>query len=310
MARLSAFVIIIIIVFFVFAMASLYTVDMTEQVVITYFGKPTAVIKDPGLHFKGPFLWTVNRFDKRLLEWDGSADQIPTKDKKYIWVDTFARWRIIDPLKFFQAVRTERQAQTRLDDIIDGATRDLVTQNLLIEVVRNTDRELVQTETGIQMDTEITSIKFGRSEIDKLILERARKLMPEFGIELVDVQIKRVNYVQDVRLKVYERMISERMRIAGLYRAEGKKNFEEIEGKKERELKRIESEAYEKSQVIRGEADAEATRIYARAYKRDPEFYSFINSLESYKNSLKENSTAILTTDSDYLRYIKSKSAR
>ncbi len=310
MARFSIFIILLIIVIIVFIMGCLYTVDMTEQIIITYFGKPISVVKEPGLHVKGPFLWKVNRFEKRLLEWDGSADQIPTKDKKFIWVDTFARWRIADPLKFFQAVHTEREAQTRLDDIIDGSTRDFITENMLIEVVRNSNRELIQTETGIQLDEEIVPIEIGRKEIEKHILEKARQLMPEFGIELVDVQIKRVNYVEDVRQKVYERMISERMRIAGLYRAEGKKNLEDIEGQKEKELKRIESEAYQKAQAIRGKADAEATKIYAQAYNRDPEFYSFINSLESYKSSLKENSIAILTTDNDYLRYIKSKSSR
>ncbi len=310
MARLSISTIVIIVLFIVFALGCLYTVDMTEQVVITYFGKPTAVVKEPGLHFKGPFLWKVNRFEKRLMEWDGSADQIPTKDKKFIWVDTFARWRIVNPLKYFQSVHTEREAQTRLDDIIDGSTRDFITENMLIEVVRNSNRELVQTETGVQLDEEIVAIEIGRKEITRRILEKAKQLMPQFGIELIDVQIKRINYVEEVREKVYERMISERMRIAGLYRAEGKKNFEDIEGQKKKELQRIESEAYEKAETIRGKADAEATKIYARAFNRDPEFYSFIRSLESYKNSLKENSVAILTTDNDYLRYLKSKSSR
>ncbi len=310
MARLSISTIVIIVLFIVFALGCLYTVDMTEQVVITYFGKPTAVVKEPGLHFKGPFLWKVNRFEKRLMEWDGSADQIPTKDKKFIWVDTFARWRIVNPLKYFQSVHTEREAQTRLDDIIDGSTRDFITENMLIEVVRNSNRELVQTETGVQLDEEIVAIEIGRKVITRRILEKAKQLMPQFGIELIDVQIKRINYVEEVREKVYERMISERMRIAGLYRAEGKKNFEDIEGQKKKELQRIESEAYEKAETIRGKADAEATKIYARAFNRDPEFYSFIRSLESYKNSLKENSVAILTTDNDYLRYLKSKSSR
>jgi membrane protease subunit HflC len=310
MARLSISTIVIIVLLIVLAMGCLYTVDMTEQVVITYFGKPKAVVKDPGLHLKVPFLWKVNRFEKRMMEWDGSADQIPTKDKKFIWVDTFARWRIVDPLKYFQAVRTERQAQTRLDDIIDGSTRDFVTENILIEVVRNSNRELVQTETGIQLDKEIVAIKIGRKVITRRILEKAKQLMPQFGIELIDVQIKRINYVEEVRVKVYERMISERMRIAGLIRAEGKKNFEDIEGQKNKELQRIESGAYEKAETIRGKADAEATKIYARAFNRDPEFYSFIRSLESYKSSLKENSIAILTTDNDYLRYLKSKSPR
>lgn len=280
-----------------------YVVDMTEHALITYFGKPVRIVSDPGLKLKGPFLWKVNRVEKRTLEWDGYASQIPTKDKKYIWVDTFARWRIVDPLQFFQAVRTEREAQSRLDDIIDGATRDLVSQHDLIEVVRNSNREMVADESG--MTTEIPPIVLGRQEIAGKIRERASKLMPEFGIELIDMQVKRINYVEEVRQKVYERMISERRLIAELLRSEGRRNLEEIEGQKEKELRRIRSQAYETAQTIRGRADSLATRIYADAIGQDPEFYSFVRTLETYPASLRGGSTLILSTDSEYLSYLK-----
>ncbi len=281
-----------------------YVVDMTEQVLITYFGKPEQVVSQPGLHLKGPFLWKLNRLEKRTLEWDGYASEIPTRDKKYIWVDTYARWRIVNPLQFFQAVHNEREAQSRLDDIVDGATRDLVSQYDLIEVVRNSNREMAADETGSR--PEVTPIALGRDQIAKRILERASKLMPEFGIELVDMQVKRINYVEEVRQKVYERMTSERKLIAELMRSEGRRNSEEIEGKKEKELKRIQSEAYLKAQEIQGRADSLSTQIYAEAIGQDPEFYSFVKTLESYGRSLKGTSTLILSTDSEYLSYLKS----
>jgi membrane protease subunit HflC len=280
-----------------------YIVDMTEQVLITYFGKPEHVESSPGLHLKGPFLWKVNRLDKRTLEWDGYASQIPTRDKKYIWVDTYARWRIVDPLQFFQAVHNEREAQSRLDDIVDGATRDLISQYDLIEVVRNSNREMAPDETGAI--PEVTPIALGRDQIARRILERASKLMPEFGIELLDMQVKRINYVEEVRQKVYERMISERHLIAELIRSEGRRNLEEIEGQKEKELKRIQSEAYQSSQQIQGRADSLATQIYARSIGQDPEFYSFVKTLESYGTSLKGTSTLLLSTDAEYLTYLK-----
>ena len=282
-----------------------YTLDETEQAVVTYFGEPLRTVVEPGLHFKGPFFWRVRRFDKRLLAWDGSPDQVPTKDKRYIWEDVFARWRITDPLRFLESVNNELEAQGRLDDIIDGATRDFITDNNLIEVVRNGQRELVAPEFAIDLEEGVTAVVLGRERIQKLILKKARELMPEFGIELVDVQIKRINYVQEVREKVYERMISERAQVAALYRAEGERNAREIEGQLARELKRIESEAYRKAQSLRGEADGESTRIYAAAYERDPEFYSFLNSLASYRASLEKGATLVLTTDHDYLRYLQ-----
>ena len=285
--------------------SSIYTVNEMEQVVITQFGRPVGgAITEPGLHFKIPFIQRANYFEKRLLEWDGEANQIPTKDKKYIWVDTFARWKIVDPLRFLQSVGDEDGAQARLDDIIDAAVRDAVTSHLLIEVVRNSNRALI-TEEGELREEVAVKIFEGREKICETILKNASQIMPQYGIKLVDVRIKRINYIEDVRRKVYERMISERKRIAERYRSEGQGKVAEIQGEKEKELKRITSVAYRKAQEIMGKADAEATKIYAQAYNRDPEFYSFLRTLESYRKTLKGKTMIILTTKSDYLKYLK-----
>jgi membrane protease subunit HflC len=289
---------------------TLYVVDMTQQVVVTQFGKPIGdPIVVPGLKVKVPFIQKINSFDKRVLEWDGSPRQIPTRDKRYIWVDTFARWRIADPLKFMQSVTDETGAQARLDDVLDAVTRDLITSHNLIEVVRNTNRPMVLSEIDTQ-DATVESIAVGRSEITKQIFELASEQMPRYGIELVDVRLKRVNYVEEVRQKVYERMISERQRIAERYRSEGKGQSAEIRGQKEKELQRITSEAYRSAEEIKGKGDAEAARIYAVAFGRDPEFYSFLKTLESYKTTLDEDSRLILTTDGDYFRFLKEMSGR
>lgn len=292
--------------------SSLFTVDETEQVIILQFGKPVGdPIKEAGLHFKLPFIQDVKSFDKRVLEWDGDENQIPTSDKKYIWVDTFARWRIVNPLKFYQSVRgDERAAQSRLDDIIDSATRNFVSENLLIEAVRNSNRKLETTledqeQAGFGIEGVDVEIEKGRQKITELILAKAAQAMPEFGIELLDVRIKRINYIEDVRQKVYERMISERKRIAEKFRSEGQGRKAEIDGEREKEFQRITSEAYRKAQEIKGKADAEATRIYANAFNRDPEFYSFIQTLDSYKNTMQGSTTLILNTDSEYLKYLK-----
>ncbi|MCK4452672.1 MAG: protease modulator HflC [Anaerolineae bacterium] len=292
--------------------SGLYTVDMTEQVVITRFGKPIGdPIKEPGLKWKMPFIETVNSFEKRVLEWDGDPNQIPTKDKKYIWVDTYARWRIADPLKFFQSVRNELGAHGRLDDIIDAATRDYMTAHVLLEIVRNSNREMAMAEAEIELAEEVkVPIQWGREKITRQILERASQMVPQYGIELIDVRIKHINYVEEVRRKVYERMISERTRIAEKYRSEGQGKSAEIEGKKEKELQKITSQAYRKAQEIKGKADAEAIRIYASAYNKDPEFYSFLKTLDTYKHTLDESSWLILTTDSDYLKYLKNLTPR
>ena len=284
---------------------SLYVVDMTQQVIITQFGKPIgSAVGHPGLKIKVPFIQKVNTFDKRILEWDGSPRQVPTRDKRYIWVDTFARWRIVDPLKFMQSVTDEVGAQARLDDVIDAITRDLLTSHDLIEVVRNTDREMEVFELDVPREAQV-EIELGRLGITREVLLRAAEQMPRYGIELVDVQIKRVNYVEEVRQKVYERMISERQRIAEGYRSEGQGQSAEIRGQKEKELQRITSEAYRVAEELKGNADADAARIYAEAFGRDPEFYSFLRTLESYKTTLDAESTLILTTDGDYFRFLK-----
>ncbi|HEB31408.1 MAG TPA: protease modulator HflC [Spirochaetes bacterium] len=288
--------------------SGLYTVWMTEQVIITRFGKPVGeVVDDPGLHWKRPFVEKANRFEKRILEWDGDPNQIPSLDKKYIWVDTYARWRISDPLKFFQSVKNENGAQARLDDIIDSATRDSITSYVLLEVVRNSNREMAMAEAELALSEDVlVKIEWGREKITRMILGEASEKVGQYGIVLVDVRIKRINYVEEVRIKVYERMISERTRIAEKYRSEGLGKKAEIEGQMEKELQRITSEAYRTAQELIGEADAEATRIYAAAYNKDPDFYSFIKTLETYRNTLDKNTWLLLTTDSDYLKYLKS----
>jgi membrane protease subunit HflC len=298
----------IVILFVVFS--ALFVVDETEQAIILQFGKPIGKsIQAAGLYFKLPFVQDVRKFEKRVLEWDGDENQIPTSDKKYIWVDTFGRWKIVDPLKFYQSVRgDERAAQSRLDDIIDSETRNFVSENLLIEVVRNTDRALevnVEEQEGLSTTEVVIQIKEGREKITQKILTKAALAMPEFGIELLDVRIKRVNYIEEVRQKVYERMISERKRIAERFRSEGQGRRAEIDGEREKRLQEITSEAYRQAQKIIGDADAEATAIYANAYGRDADFYSFLQTLESYKNTINENTTLLLSTDSDYLQYFK-----
>ncbi|MBI2870741.1 MAG: protease modulator HflC [Candidatus Omnitrophica bacterium] len=286
-----------------------YIVDETQQVVVTELGKPVGEpITQAGLYVKIPFLQAVNRFDKRILEWDGDPNKVPTRDKKYIWIDTTGRWQINDPLKFLEAVHgDERIAQSRLDDIVDSATRDAVTSNLLIELVRNTQREFEPSEEDIQVDPEVLGdrIQSGRDEITRGILEQARPEVVELGIDLLDVRITRINYTDEVLRNVYERMISERKRVAELYRSEGQGKRAGIEGEKLKELERIRSEAYRAAQEVRGKADAEATRIYADAFSRDPEFYSFLKTLESYKGTLGDQTSLVLTTDSEYLKFLK-----
>jgi len=285
-----------------------YTIDETQQVVITQFGKPIGnAITKSGLHWKIPFIQSINSFDKRILAWDGDPNQIPTKGKKYIWLDLTARWRITDPLKFLQSVENENGAHGRLDDIVDAVTRDFVSNNILIELVRNSNEPLTGFDEETSRDTVIVTekIEFGRENISSQILKQASELVPQFGIELIDVKIKRINYVEEVRRKVYERMVSERSRIAEKYRSEGQGQMAEIEGKRDRELKIVRSQAYQRAQEIRGRADAEATRIYARAYNNDPEFYSFLKTLDTYKATLDSNTTLLLTTKAEYLKYLK-----
>ncbi len=297
------------------ASSMFYTVHEGEQVVITEFGRPVGQpIVTAGLKTKTPFIQQIHRFEKRVLEWDGSPNQIPTKDKKFIWLDTTARWRIKDALKFYQALGTEEFAQSRLDDVIDSAARDLVTGQLLIEVVRNSNRVLtldmaILEEDEGQTGDPLEEIQIGREQITQMILEKVQETVPQYGIELVDVRVKRINYVDEVRRKVFDRMISERQRISEKYKSEGEGEAADIMGQKQKELERIQSEAYKQAEQIKGDADAEAIQIYAEAHGRDPEFFAFIQTLETYRTTTTESTKLILTTDSDLYRYLKSSTA-
>ncbi len=292
---------------------SLYTVSETEQAILTQFGEPVGgPITAAGLHFRVPLVRLVHRFDKRWLEFEGSPNQIPTKDKKYIWVETYARWRIIDPLKFYQNVGDERGAQSRLDDIIDGQTRNAVASFDLIEIVRSTGREFQVTEdlAGIGSAEAMAPVRSGRSAIAKIVLEKAAQITPSFGIEVEDVRFLRINYIDSVQQKVFERMTSERKRIAERSRSEGQGKAAEIRGQKERDVLAASSEGYKKAQEKKGTADATATAIYARAYGRDPEFYQFMKSMETLQSSLDEKSWLLLSTDSELLKYLKDSGGR
>ena len=292
---------------------SLYTVSETEQAILTQFGEPVGgPITSAGLHFRVPLVRLVHRFDKRWLEFEGSPNQIPTKDKKYIWVETYARWRIIDPLKFYQNVGDERGAQSRLDDIIDGQTRNAVASFDLIEIVRSTGREFQVTEdlAGIGSAEAMAPVRSGRSAIAKIVLEKAAQITTSFGIEVEDVRFLRINYIDSVQQKVFERMTSERKRIAERSRSEGQGKAAEIRGQKERDTLAASSEGYKKAQEKKGAADATSTAIYARAYGRDPEFYQFMKSMETLQSSLDEKSWLILSTDSELLKYLKDSGGR
>jgi len=284
-----------------------YTVDETEQVIVTQFGRIVGTPKkDPGLKFKVPFIQQANYFAKNLLSWDGDPGQIPTLDKTFIWVDTFARWKITEPVKFFQTVNNQFNAIGKLNDIIDPAVRNFITSYSLIEAVRKSDRKL--DEDSVSMEDAFRayySVTVGREKITEGILKQAQPKLAQFGIELVDVKIKRINYVEQVRKSVYGRMIAERKQIAEKYRSEGRGEAQKILGEKERDLQEITSKAYRKAQVIKGKADAEATIIYAEAYGVDPEFYSFSQTLEIYEQSLDEKNTLILSTESEFLKYLK-----
>ncbi|SDT84487.1 protease modulator HflC [Desulfobacula phenolica] len=288
--------------------SSAYIVDETEQVVITQFGRVVGQpITEPGLKFKLPFFQIANFFPNNLLTWDGDPGQVPTKDKTYIWVDTFARWKIVDPVKYFQTINNELAAIERLDDIIDPAMRNLVTSYPLVESVRNTDRPMDTFESVVDENRKRIQYKInlGRDEITKRIVKQAGEKLIQFGIELVDVKIKRINYIENVRQAVYNRMIAERNQIAEKYRAEGMGEASNIRGEKEKELQVIKSQAYKDAQKIKGDADATATKIYADAYGVDPDFYAFVKTMEVYKKTMKKDSTLILSTDSDFMKYFK-----
>jgi membrane protease subunit HflC len=287
-----------------------YIIDETEQVVITQFGRIVGEPKkDPGLKFKIPLIQKANFFAKNLLDWDGDPGQVPTLDKTFIWVDTFARWKITDPVKFFQTVNNRFNAIGKLNDIIDPAVRNFITSYRLIDAVRKSNRELDTTEIGLENEEKAErtyfTISIGREKITQGILEQAQPKLAQFGIELVDVKIKRINYVEEVRKSVYGRMIAERKQIAEKFRSEGKGEAQKILGDKERDLQQIESEAYRKAQEIKGKADAEATSIYAQSYGVDPEFYSFAKTLDIYSQALDEKNSLVLSTDSEFLKYLK-----
>jgi len=287
--------------------ASAYRVGEAEQVVITQFGDPVgSPVTSAGLHFKVPFVQQANYFDKRFLEWDGSPNQVPTKDKRFIWVDTYARWRIADPLRFLQRLRDERGAQSRLDDILDGETRNAVARYDLIELVRNSNRN--REDIPIEAEEEeaiLNTIEMGRDQVSREILQRASSRTADLGIELLDLRIKRINYVEEVQRDVFARMIAERQRIAELFRSEGQGEAARIQGERERELQRIQSEAFKAAEELRGKADAEATNTYAAAHGRDADFYAFTRSLEAYEKTLDAKTTMILDTNSELLKYLQ-----
>jgi len=282
-----------------------YILPEGKQAVITQFGKPIGQPEtESGLKFKIPFIQEVTYFEKRILIWDGDPNQIPTNDKTFVYLDVTARWRIADALVFLQAVNNTTRAQTILDDIIDGTVRDLVNKNNLVEIIRSSDWS-PETMVISGAQTEDAAIQYGRDKITALIHQIASKITPQYGIELVDVLFKRVNYIDTVRRKVYDRMISERKRIAAEKRSLGEGQKAEIMGKVQRELKEITSKANREAQEIKGKADAEAARIYAEAYNQDPEFYAFYKSLESYKKSIGKNTRLIIPSDSEFYKYLE-----
>jgi len=292
-------------------LGTFYTLEEGQQAVIVQFGRPVGeTVTEAGLHIKLPFVQEVRRFEKRLLIWDGDPNQIPTKGREFIWVDTTARWRIVDAKKFLENVATEAGAQSRLDDIIDSVVRDQVSSSELVELVRSASWEVpeqeVLEEVPAEQEEELRKeITRGREEITRTILAEAGRIIPQYGIELVDVRIKRLDYVESVREKVYARMISERKRIAAQFRSEGEGRSAEILGTMEKELRQIRSTAYRRVQEIQGKGDAEATRVYGDSFGRNPEFYAFLRTLEVYREGSNKNSVLILTTDSDFYRYLK-----
>jgi modulator of FtsH protease HflC len=290
--------------------SALFVIDQAEQGIIVQFGEPVGdVVARPGLHWKRPFIQEVRRFDKRLLAWDGDVSQIPTLGREFIVVDTTARWRIVDPLQFLRSVRDELGARTRLDDIIDSVVRDIVSSADLEEIVRSHDWDVdldeIEDEALVREGVDLEKPKLGRERLEREMLAAASRLMPELGIELVDVRIKRINYIESVRRQVESRMISERQSIAARFRSEGEGRSQEILGQMERQLRQIRSEAERQAEEIRGKADAEATRIYGAAYGADPEFFAFFRTLESYR-AMGKNTTLMIGADAEFFRYLES----
>jgi len=304
-------ILVIVVVALIVVAQSSYIVKESEQVIITQFGKPVGeAVKDAGIHFKIPFIQTANFFDKRYLEWDGDPNQVPTKDKKFIFVDTYARWQITDPLQFFKRLTNERGAQSRLDDILDGETRDFIANNYLEEAVRTSNRTPISSGAISEIvEDSLVQINVGRDSIQEYIQKSANLQTQDLGIEILDFRFKRINYVEEVRTQVYERMKSERFRIADKFRSEGQGEASRINGEKERELKSIQSEAFKVAEEIKGKADAEAAAIYADAYNKNNasrELYSFMKSMETFQKTFNDQTTVILSTDSDLYKYLKS----
>ncbi|MBW3467394.1 protease modulator HflC [Arthrospiribacter ruber] len=300
---------ILIAVLAIAAFSSVYILEETQQAIVTQFGRPVGEPRTtPGLNFKVPFLHKVQFFDKRYLEWDGDQNQVPTKDKKFIFVDTYARWEITNPLQFFIRLRDERSAQSRLDDILDGETRNAVASHDLLDLVRSRNRDPEITEDFMEEIEILEDISVGRANIEKIILEKANERTSDLGVRILDFRFKRMNYVDEVRDRVYDRMISERNRIADQFRSEGQGEARKIEGDKERDLAQIQSEAFRQAEEIKGRADAEATDIYAAAYNKNRQsvdLYKFVRSMESFEKSMDENTSLILTSDSEFFKYLR-----
>jgi membrane protease subunit HflC len=305
-------IIVLIVAGIIVLTSSAYIVKETEQVIVTQFGRPVGdPVIEPGLKFKTPFVQKANYFEKRYLEWDGDPNQVPTKNKKYIFVDTYARWQITDPLQFYKRLTNERGAQSRLDDLLDGETRDNVASHSLEELVRNTNREAKKSgKISELIQDSLPPIQHGREKLQNLIQESANKQTKDLGIKILDFRFKRINYVEDVRKRVYDRMKSERFRIADKFRSEGQGEASRINGKKERELNQIQSEAYKEAEKIKGEADAKAANIYARAYNKSArarELYDFTKSMETFRKTFDTSTTVILSTDSELYQYLQDK---
>jgi modulator of FtsH protease HflC len=288
---------------------SIFIMDETKQAIVTQFGKPVGIPRTkPGINFKAPIVQKVQYFDKRFLEWDGDPNQVPTKDKKYVFVDSYARWEITNPLQFFIRLRDERSGQSRLADILDGETRNAIASHDLIEVVRSTNREPEISEDFLESIEVLEQISVGRDKIEALILKKANERTADLGVRILDFRVKRISYVGDVRDKVYDRMISERNRIADQFRSEGQGEASKIQGNREVDLAKIQSEAVREAEIIRGKADAEAASIYAAAYNKSPqarELYGFLRTMESFEKSLDKNTSLILSTDSEFYRFLK-----
>jgi len=306
-SKIVYIVLVVIAIFFVGQ--SLFILDETEQAIVTQFGKPVGEPRtDPGVNFIIPIIQKVQFFDKRYLEWDGDKNQVPTKDKKFIFVDTYARWEITDPLQFFIRLRDERSAQSRLDDILDGETRNAIASHDLLDIVRSTNREPEVTEDFMEELEILEDIEVGREAIEEIVLQKANERTTDLGVRILDFRFKRMNYVDEVRDRVYDRMISERNRIADQFRSEGQGEARKIQGDKERDLAQIQSEAKREAEEIRGRADAEATAIYASAYNKNQQsisLYKFLRSMEALENSLDEQTNLVISSDSDLFQYLK-----